>query len=171
METGAVMLEQNLRRLSGFQSGVWVVMGDGQRWMFPHPPTPGTDHEYDALLRCLLQSEDLEEAWRIELALSILLFSRNYDPQPSDYEAIFDFGADQGSLSLAQAAISTWIYADLATAPLQSPPRDSRSMSFLAVLRTVRRMRRSFAARSRFPMGRRVHFASPARPSASRKLP
>lgn len=107
------MMEQKLRRLNGFRTGVWVRMGDGQKWMFPHPPVVGTDREYDGLIRCLLEAEDFDEARRIELALGILLFSRNYDPQPCDYESIFSFDDDRATQSAAEAAISALIYEDL----------------------------------------------------------
>ncbi len=107
------MIEQKVRRRRDFQHGKWVRMGDGQRWMFPRPPAPGTDREYDALIRCLLEAEDADEARRFELALGILLLSRNYDPQPGEYEAIFSFGEDRATRLAAQAAISELIYNDL----------------------------------------------------------
>jgi len=97
-------------------------MGDGQSWLFPHPPAPGTDREYDGLIRCLLEAEDAAEARRIELALGILLLSRNYDPQPSEYQAIFGFGEDHATRLAAQAAISELVYNDLEKRFIECPP-------------------------------------------------
>jgi hypothetical protein len=164
------MLEQKLRRRSDFRAGTWVVMGDGQRWMFPHPPLPGTDRQYDALVQSLREAEDREDARSIELALGILLFSRNYDAQPRDYQAIFRFDANQAIQLAAQTAISALIYNDLKKRPAQSRGRGSPSPSFPVARRSLRTMCASYAARIRFPLARWVNSASPQQPTASRKL-
>src|ERR1700678_3498358 len=100
------MVEEKVRRRAGFQSGRWVRMGDRQQWMFPPPPAPGIDPEYDALTRIHQEPEDADDERRIELAMAILLLSRNYDPTPDEYVAIFSFGTDPSAKSTAQAAIS-----------------------------------------------------------------
>jgi hypothetical protein len=146
-------------------------MGDGQRWMFPHPPAPGTDREYDALVRCLLEAEDADDARSIELALGILLLSRNYDPLPSEYEAIFSFGADQATRSAAQAAISDLIYNDLEKRCVECLPQQSPITSIDAVFRRLQTLFRSCAARFRSTAATLVHSTIPKRPSSSRKLP
>jgi hypothetical protein len=107
------MIEQKLRRRTGFQAGTWIIMGDGQRWMVPHPPVPGTDCEYDALLRCLIEAETCDEARKAELAMGILLFSRNYDPNPSEYEALFRFGSNPRDQSAGPEGIAALIDDDL----------------------------------------------------------
>lgn len=163
-------MEQKLRRRNGFQAGVWVLMGDRQRWMFPPPPLAGTDHEYDALLRCLLEAEDRDEAHSIELALGILLFSRNYDPQPSDYQAVFDFGADSANRSTAEAAIAALIYEDLEKRLVPSRPVGRRSGAFPAIFRTLQTFCASTAARFRAPITLPVHFASARPRSTSQKV-
>jgi hypothetical protein len=104
--------------------------------MFPHPPSPGTDREYDALLRCLLEAEDEDEARRMELALGILLLSRNYDPLPREYEAIFSLGTNQPTQSDTQAAISELIYKDLEKWRVDSLPERSSIMPVRAVFGT-----------------------------------
>jgi hypothetical protein len=88
-------------------------MADRQNWMFPHPPAAGIDREFDAMMRIHHESEDRDDERRIELAMAILLLSRNYDPRPDEYEAIFSFGTDQSARSVAQAAISELIHHDL----------------------------------------------------------
>jgi hypothetical protein len=65
--------------------------------MFPHPPAAGVDRAYDAMIRIHHESEDAAEERRIELAMAILLLSRNYEGKPAEYEAIFSFGADQAA--------------------------------------------------------------------------
>jgi len=163
------MVEEGIRRRQGFHAGNWVRMGDGQRWMFPHPPAPGTDREYDALIRCLLEAEDADEARRIELALGILLLSRNYDPQPSEYEAVFSFGEDQATGSAAQAAISELIYNDLEKRCIECLPQQSPVTSIQAVFGVLQALFNSCAARFRSTVAASVPIGSPKRPSSSRK--
>jgi hypothetical protein len=107
------MVEEKVRRRAGFQSGRWVRMGDRQQWMFPPPPTPGIDPEYDALTRIHQESEDADDERRIELAMAILLLSGNYDLTPDEYVAIFSFGTDPSAISTAQAAISEVVRRDV----------------------------------------------------------
>jgi len=84
-------------------------MADDQEWSFPDPPPPGLDAQYDALAEARHQAEDREEVLRIELAISILLLSRNYNLTPADYRRIFDFDDDCARLSAVQSAVSTMI--------------------------------------------------------------
>lgn len=95
--------ESALRRAT-FREGNWVRMADGQEWSFPYPPSPGVDPEYDAIARALHESEDKDEALRIELALAILLVSQNYVLSETEYNEIFNFGNDRAGLSAAQSA-------------------------------------------------------------------
>jgi hypothetical protein len=106
------MVEEKVRRRAGFQSGRLVRMGDRQQWMFTPPPAPGIDHEYDALSRIHQESEDADDERRIELAMAILLLSRNYDLTPDEYVAIFSFGTGPSAKSTAQAAISEVVRRD-----------------------------------------------------------
>ena len=107
------MADEKARRRAEFQEGTWVRMGDGQDWMFPRPPAPGCDREYDDLIRCHHEAEDADDALVIELALAIRLLSRNYAPRPDEYFAIFSFGEDHAARAHARAAISELINADL----------------------------------------------------------
>jgi hypothetical protein len=101
-------------------------MGDGQEWLFPPPPAPGVDRDYDATVRCLEQAEDHADSLRIELALAIHLLSRNYDLSPPEFEEIFRFGSDRMALSEAQAAFSELIGAGLEPERLARAPEYSR---------------------------------------------
>jgi hypothetical protein len=107
------MVEEKFRRRAGFQSGRCVRMGDRQQWMFPPPPAPRIDPEYDALARIHQQSEDADDERRIELAMAILLLSRNYDLTPDEYVAIFSFETNPSAKSTAQAAISEIVRRDV----------------------------------------------------------
>jgi hypothetical protein len=107
------MVEERVRRRAGFQLGRWVRMGDRQPWMFPPTPAPGVDRNYDALIRAHHESEDADDERRVELAMAILLLSRNYAPTPGEYQALFNFGADESARSIAQVAISEIVRHDL----------------------------------------------------------
>lgn len=121
------MVDENVRRRAGFQAGRWVRMGDRQHWMFPPPPAPGIDGEYDALIRVHHEAEDADDERRIELAMAILLLSRNYAPTPAEYQAIFDFGADDSARSTAQAAISEIVREDLENHRFNRLPAEPQS--------------------------------------------
>jgi len=84
-------------------------MADDQEWSFPDPPQPGVDAQYDALAEARREAEDCAEVLRIELAISILLLSRNYNLTPADYRRIFDFANDCARLSAVQNALSEMI--------------------------------------------------------------
>jgi hypothetical protein len=107
------MIAEMTRRRSGFQDGAWIRMADGKEWLFSRPPAPGADAQYDALIQCLLEAEDQHEARRIELAITISLLSRNYQPSPREFQEILSFGGDDAARSSAQEAISTLIRPDI----------------------------------------------------------
>jgi hypothetical protein len=138
------MVEEKVRRRAGFQVGRQVRMGDRQHWMFPTPPAPGIDPEYDGLVRVHDESEDADDERRIELAMAILLLSRNYDPTPDEYEAIFSFGLDRSAQSTAEAAISEVVRRDLENDRgnrLAAQPRASTPLfdtHFLGIQKAVR---------------------------------
>jgi hypothetical protein len=161
------MLELKEMKTRDLRPGTWVRMGDGQPWMFPHPPAPGTDAEYEALIRCLLEAEDEDETRRIELALSILLLSRNYDPQPCGYQAIFNFGADRATRLAAQAAISELIYSDLEERFIECRPQTIQITYIQAVFGGVQSWFKSCAVRFRTTVATQVHGTIPKPPSSS----
>jgi hypothetical protein len=121
------MVEKEVQRRAAFPSGRWVRMGDRQHWMFPPPPAPGIDREYDALIRVHHEAEDADDERRIELAMAILLLFRNYAPTPAEYQAIFNFGADESARSTAQAAISEIVRQDLENHRVNRLPAEPQS--------------------------------------------
>jgi hypothetical protein len=151
------MVEEEARRRVQFEEGMWVRMGDGQAWMFPHPPAPGVDREYDDLVRCRHESEDANEALRAELALAIKLLSRNYNPRPDEYAAIFSFGADRAARWRARAAIAELIDDNLDEARLNRQPGPPATVPFRAHFRTLRRSLSSCAVRVRSRVAARRH--------------
>ena len=95
--------EKSLRR-PDFLPGCAVRMADGQVWSLPKAPDPyagtadaGTspfadggvlDREYQATIAAVLDAEDEAERLRAELALAILLLTRNYKLRPADYQEL-----------------------------------------------------------------------------------
>jgi hypothetical protein len=105
------MLGESTVRRPGFRIGTWIRLADDQEWSFPDPPAPGVDVQYDALKEALFEAENRDEVLQIELAISILLLSRNYDLKPADFERILDFGDDRIRLRAVQSAVSSAIAA------------------------------------------------------------
>ncbi len=115
--------ETTLRRPT-FRDGNRIRMADDQEWSFPDPPPAGVDAQFDALVEALREAEDHDEVLRIELAISILLLSRNYNLTPADYRRIFDFEGDCARLSAVQTAVSALISSRVNCAASTSAPDD-----------------------------------------------
>jgi len=124
-------------------------MGDRQRWMFPPPPAPGSDPEYDALIRAHHEAEDANDERRIELAMAILLISRNYSPTPREYQEIFNFGADESARFAAQSAIADIVHDGLDHCRINRSPVRARSTTPIlhTHFRSVKTSVRSYAGR------------------------
>jgi hypothetical protein len=115
--------EQALRR-PDFVEGRRILLANGQEWSVPDNPALQDDAEHIALLRAIGESEDQADCHRAELALTILLLSRNYDLSPLDYQAILGFRPSDPSLAALQHAIH-----DLAVEQLRALPRLSEANS------------------------------------------
>jgi len=96
--------EQSLRRTS-FEDGVPIRLADGQAWLLPDHPPYRDDEEHIALLRVIGESEDDHERTRNELALAILLLSRNYTLTPPDYQEILGFPTGDPGLAQMQQTV------------------------------------------------------------------
>lgn len=103
------MDEQALRR-PAFVEGTRIRLANGQDWSFPDQPLHPEDHELIAVLRAIVEAEDESERLRGELALSILLLSRNYDLSPTDFQAILSYAPGDPALAEMQHVVH-----DLAT--------------------------------------------------------
>ncbi len=127
-------------------------MADGQEWLFTSPPAPGVDADYDALIHALLEAEDQSEAKKCELAIAILLLSRNYQPLPSEYQRIFCFGGDDAAQSSAEEAIATLICSNLDQVRRRAAPERSASRALGHQPRTLPALISSCATRLRSTM-------------------
>jgi hypothetical protein len=130
--------EQALRR-PDFVEGRRILLGNGQRWSFPDHPPLHDDAEHIASLRAIGEAEDRADRLRAELALTILLLSRNYDLSPSDYQAILSFPPSDPSLAALQDAIHELAVEQLRALPQllaanSDPPAPQKSHWRLASL-------------------------------------
>jgi hypothetical protein len=100
--------EKSLRR-SNFQDGIWVRLADGQRWCLPEPPSSGTDDEYESMFQALQESEDATERSQAELAMAVLLLSRNYNLGPWHYQELLGFDDNPEGLRGTQYAVEQHI--------------------------------------------------------------
>jgi hypothetical protein len=133
------MVDEKALRRADFVEGRHILLANGQEWSFPDHPPHRDDAEHIALLRAIGESEDQADRLRAELALTILLLSRNYDLSPSDYQAILGFRPSDRSLAALQHAIHELVVEQLRTLPRllganSNPPAPQRTHWRLAGL-------------------------------------
>ncbi|QDV39692.1 hypothetical protein [Tautonia plasticadhaerens] len=98
------MLDEKNQRRPDAVLGRPIRLADGQRWIFPDPPTrpgPGEDEtgglresDYLAMVAEVAESDSQPDRLRNELALMIHLLTRNYDLEPADVKALLRFPED-----------------------------------------------------------------------------
>jgi hypothetical protein len=96
--------EQALRR-STFTEGVRIRLANGQAWSLPDHRPYKDDPEHLAVLREIIEAEDAADCLRAELALAILLLSRNYDLTPDAFQAVLEFAPGDPALSEMQRSV------------------------------------------------------------------
>ena len=99
------MLDEQARRRSTFSEGTTIRLADGQFWSLPGRRSDHSDPEYDATFVAIFEAEDVAERLRAELALTILLLSRNSDPTPEQFQEPLGFPPDSPSLLEMQRAV------------------------------------------------------------------
>jgi hypothetical protein len=85
------MIDEESCRRATFQDGASVQLADGQRWSLPGLSPDLTDPVVESLRRGVASSEGGPEVLRDELALTILLLSRNYQLSPELYPQLLRF--------------------------------------------------------------------------------
>lgn len=99
------MVDERAARRSTFADGTGVRMANGQVWVLPGRLADADDPEYDACLLAVVEAEDRTELLRAELALTILLLSRNYHLKPGDFQDLLGFAPDDPALGEMQDAV------------------------------------------------------------------
>lgn len=99
------MSSSQATRRPGFTAGIGVRLSDGATWTLPVYEASGQDAEHAALIAAALEAEDEAEALRVELALLILLLSRNYDLAPDQLASLLTFPPGAPDETALQTAV------------------------------------------------------------------
>jgi hypothetical protein len=117
-----------------FIDGTRVVLADGQSWALPVYELDQIDAEYEATLKAIGEAEDGPERLRFELALTILLLSRNYQFGPSDFQDLLDFEPGDPAKAELQGAVHNLVVEQVRRLQLAASrpriERDTRSPSW-----------------------------------------
>lgn len=108
------MIDEKGMRRSEFVEGVKVQLSDGQFWTLASDVDGCEDTRTAGLLELIYQAEDPAEGLRSELALTILLLSRNYHLDSDQLYGLLDFGVDQASRNAHQKHVHQFVVEPLA---------------------------------------------------------
>jgi hypothetical protein len=141
------MPDEKTMRRSEFVPGVSILLADDHLWVFPSPDAkrfaqvqPLGAHseqpDYQAIIRGMIEAEDISELLRAELAFAIYLLGQNYDLSPLAYQELFLFGSDDPRLEtmrqsirhLAQSHISVF-YSVAGSTHVSSDSTDGRTQT------------------------------------------
>ena len=103
------MVDEEAARRSAFVEGARIVLADGQTWSLSGRWSGRDDPEFDALLRAVFEADDVADQLRSELAMTIVLLSRNYQLGPADYQALLSFPPGASALSTLQRAVHEFV--------------------------------------------------------------
>jgi hypothetical protein len=139
------MIDELALRRPAFVEGVRIRLANGQQWSFPDRPPHPEDQELIALLQAVDEAEDAHERLRGELALAILLLSRNYDLGPDDYQAILGYPQDDPAIAAMQTALHELAIRQSRDLPRlspksNSPPIHSTHWSFAQIVKLRQRL-------------------------------
>jgi hypothetical protein len=99
------MIDELALRRPSFEEGEHIRLANGQEWTLPNHPPYNDDLEHQDVLRGIIEAEDVPERLRAELALTILLLSRNYDLLPEEYHSILEFAPGDPQLGELQDTV------------------------------------------------------------------
>ncbi len=85
------MIDEKTRRRAEYESGIEVLLSDGQSWTLPIPNRSPREPDLTALLEAMMTAEDRADRLRLELALTIWLLNKNYLFSPNEIETLLNF--------------------------------------------------------------------------------
>ena len=85
------MVDEKSRRLTDFQTGVDVLLSDGQHWTLPEPERSPNDPDLIAICEAITEAEDRDDRLRLELALLIFLIKKNYELSADEIGYLLEF--------------------------------------------------------------------------------
>ncbi|WP_406700478.1 hypothetical protein V5E97_16860 [Singulisphaera sp. Ch08] len=85
------MIDERLRRRASFQEATSIQLADGQLWWLPQVSINSRDPLLCSLIKAVASADDDSERLRDELALTMVLLSRNYELNADVYPEILGF--------------------------------------------------------------------------------
>lgn len=149
------MIEERSRRRNTFVEGTPVQLADGQTWSLPALPEQSSDPVVDSLRRGIGSTATEAHRLRDELALTILLLSRNYQLTPELYPQLLGFRPGDPARIELQRSIRRLVLGDSYVPRVElvvnvdRAPRPSRRWGLSAATATLSRVRSRWSARSR----------------------
>jgi hypothetical protein len=99
------MTDERSAQKAKFQPGVEVYLADRSMWFLPGFEAFDDDQDFLSLLSCVSEAEDQPSLLFAELALTILLLTRNYELSPDDLRRLLTFEPDDPALSALQSCV------------------------------------------------------------------
>ncbi len=148
------MIDERSRRRTTFEEGTLIQLADGQCWWLPSLESQQSDAVLESLRRAIASAPDEPERLRDELALTILLLSRNYQLSPEFYPEILGFRPGDPARGELQRTIrrlalgSAYVPRVELVANVDRRPGPTRRWGLSAASETFSRVRSRWSARS-----------------------
>lgn len=149
------MTDERSRRRTTFQDGTPVQLADGQYWSLPSLAENETDPVVEELRRGIAAPSEEPERLRDELAMTILLLSRNYHLTPETFPQILGFRPGDPARGELQRTVRRVVLGASYVPRVELIPnvergsRPSRRWGLSAASQTLYRVRSRWSARSR----------------------
>lgn len=85
------MIDERIRRRASFQEGTSIQLADGQVWWLPQVSLDSSDPVLFSLLKAVVSADNDRERNRDEMALTMVLLSRNYELSSEVYPELLGF--------------------------------------------------------------------------------
>jgi hypothetical protein len=148
------MIDERICRRASFQEVTSIQLADGQRWWLPELSIDSRDAVLNSLVKAVVCGSNEREELRDDLALAMVLLSRNYQLSPDLYPQLFGFRPDDPARDELQRVVRQLADA----APLKSrvelvpnldrKPRPSRRWGLAAASESLMRVRSRWSLRS-----------------------
>jgi hypothetical protein len=149
------MIDEQICRRASFQEVTSIQLADGQRWWLPELSIDSRDAVLHSLVKAVVcGSDEQEEALRDQLALTMVLLSRNYQLSPDLYPQLFSFEPDDPARDelqrvVRELALSAPFRSRVELVPnLDRKPRPSRRWGLTAASESLMRVRSRWSLRS-----------------------
>ncbi|SIN94055.1 hypothetical protein SAMN05444166_1708 [Singulisphaera sp. GP187] len=149
------MIDERNRRRASFQEVTSIQLADGQQWWLPHVAINSGDPLLFSLHKAVISADNDRERLRDELALTMVLLSRNYDLSPEVYPEILGFRPGDPARDELQTVIRRLVGATPTPAPrpelipnFDRKPRPVGRWGLSAASESLKRVRSRWSLRS-----------------------